>query len=171
MDERNTVTAVAPHSKQLRVLFFVVLVLTAVCGAIFLVAGGRGTQGAAPAAPQVRVCRGPHYVQSAVSCSVPEKTISAADWPDARLSFTSKGDAFSSTALHITVSQVRADGSSVTLGTVDRNDMTLSDAAAAVHLSYVFATAGASPEKGQSYSIEVDNGGVLLGSVILIYTG
>jgi hypothetical protein len=157
------------HRHAVKWEVFLALVLVALIVGVYYAASGSGSSGAA--ASKVQTCSGAHYVQAAASCSVPDNTISAAEWPGARLAFSSKGDTFSSTALHITVSQLRSDGSSVTLGVADRNDMTLSDGTAAVYLSYVFDTAGASPAKGQAYSIEVDNGGTLLGDVSFTYTG
>jgi hypothetical protein len=106
-----------------------------------------------------------------VLCAQPYRAISAADWPGARLSFTSAGPTFTSTATHFAISITRDNGVSfANLGTLDTNTTDLSAGAESYGLAAIFAGASVPSQDGATYQVEVDNGSVLIGTVQFTYT-
>jgi hypothetical protein len=99
-----------------------------------------------------------------VLCAQPYSSISAADWPGARLSFTS-------TAAHFAIAITSDNGVSfLHLGMLDSNDISLSAGAESYGLAAIFAGASVTPQDGATYQVEVDNGSVLVGTVQFTYT-
>jgi hypothetical protein len=127
-------------------------------------------QAARAAAQPVRVCPAAAVPSGAVLCSQPYTSISGADWPEARLSYSSVGATFTSTGTHFAIASTSDNGQTfITLGTYDINQTSLAAGSEADSLSYLFANAGVTPEDGTTYQVEVDNGGTLLGTVQFTY--
>jgi hypothetical protein len=119
----------------------------------------------------VRVCPAAAIGADHVRCAQPYRAISAADWPGARLSFTSASPTFTSTAAHFAIATTSDNGVSfLQLGTLDTNDISLSAGAESYGLAAIFAGASVPPQDGATYQVEVDNGSVLVGTVQFTYT-
>jgi predicted amidophosphoribosyltransferase len=119
----------------------------------------------------VRVCPAGAVGADHVRCAQPYSSISAADWPGARLSCTSAGQTFTSTDMHFAIAITRDGGLSfANLGTLDTNTTDLSAGAESYGLAAIFAGASVAPQDGATYQVEVDNGAVLVGTVEFTYT-
>jgi hypothetical protein len=119
----------------------------------------------------VRVCPAAAVGTDHVRCAQPYGAISAADWPGARLSFTSAGPTFTSTATHFAIAITPDNGVSfANLGTLDTNTTNLSAGAESYGLAAIFAGASVPPQDGARYQVEVDIGSVLVGTVQFTYT-
>lgn len=127
-------------------------------------------QAARAAAQPVRVCPAAAVPSGAVLCTQPYTTISAADWPGARISYSSVGATFTSTGTHFAISSTSDNGQTfLTLGAADINETSLAAGAASDSLAYLFSHAGVTPEDGTTYQVEVDNGATLLGAAHFSY--